>query len=688
MPNETAEADTSAPDAEVANPFANLAKGLARARLTGAQAAANLQMRMPRARVEPRDPPAAPPAPVERIAAAVAGAQSSEGRLVANAFALLANRSQAGTGSRPTVGRPPAGRSGTVPATHEAPPVSSGRAASPALTTEPDHDIDGDQAEPEAVAVRRGLGVSSAASSTAAVDPEAAGVVTVSRGLGRVAAPPQRPRIEYSAEQLAVIHCPSELILVDAFAGCGKTTTAIGYAEARPREKILYLCLNTANAEESRERFKHLSHVTVLTTHQVAFRAIKPNRDRITRSWRPVLVMDQMGMRNARDARICMAILREFFGSADNEILPRHADKVQVQHDLKEADVANGLAFASLAWKRMRDPSDSLLMPDDAYLKMFAIQAPQLPYTTVIYDEAQDANPVTLQILLNQRNMKMLCIGDRYQAIYGFRGAVNAMDRLAQGATHLHLSQTRRFGPEIARVANTILGELRGETVQIQGIGQDAPWNGERVTMLSRTNAELFRLAAATRGEGVHWVTGVENYRLEQLTDAYHLFARETSLIKDELMRRKFRSWTEFCDYAEDSGDSEARILTGIVEEFEHDVPQLVEDIRRNEVKRSEDAALTLTTAHRSKGLDWDFVQICDDFEVLERAEELFAEGRDAEVSIQDIHLLYVAATRGKKAVRLNEETTKWLGDLDRHRNNREAARSRMRAALSKFSAH
>jgi len=556
----------------------------------------------------------------------------------------------------------------------------STRLASASRPTESEDDDIGEPAEPSTdVVVRRGL------ASTGSSEPQGE-VVVARRGLGAVVRP-SAPKREYSDEQLDVIHCYDKLVVVDAFAGCGKTTTAVGYAEKRPEERILYLCLNAANAKEAQHRFQGLRNVTALTTHQVAWRAMKPAMERIARPWKPVLVMDQLGMRNPRDARICMAILREFFSSSDNEILPKHADKIQIEQDLKDADVAAGVAFAALAWKRMRDPSDNIKMPDDAYLKMFAMQAPKLPYTTVIFDEAQDANPVTLQILAGQQQMKMLCIGDRYQSIYAFRGAVNAMELLSNGATRKHLAQTWRFGPEVASIANTILGDLRGETVSIRGMGKDATWNGDKVTMLSRTNAELFRLAVPTRGEGIHWVTGVENYRLEQLNDAYHLFAREPSLIKDELMRRKFRSWTEFSDYAEDSGDSEARILTKIVEEFEHDVPQLVEDIRANEVKNPADASLTLTTAHRSKGLDWDFVQICDDFEVLERAEELLAEGRDSEVNVQDVHLLYVAATRCKKAVRLNEETNNWLANIDRHRGNREAARSRARAAFNKFSA-
>ena len=64
-------------------------------------------------------------------------------------------------------------------------------------------------------------------------------------------------------------------------------------------------------------------------------------------------------------------------------------------------------------------------------------------------------------ILLSQQQPKVL-VGDPHQQIYSFRGAVNAMNNLP--ATHtFYLTQSFRFGPEIAFAAASCLELLKGE---------------------------------------------------------------------------------------------------------------------------------------------------------------------------------------------------------------------------------
>ena len=80
--------------------------------------------------------------------------------------------------------------------------------------------------------------------------------------------------IVYSPEQKAVIECQDQKVVVNAFAGTGKTTTAEGYANARPDERILYVCLNKANQQEAQARFP--SNVVCRTSHSLAYAAIGP----------------------------------------------------------------------------------------------------------------------------------------------------------------------------------------------------------------------------------------------------------------------------------------------------------------------------------------------------------------------------------------------------------------------------
>ncbi|WP_183142673.1 UvrD-helicase domain-containing protein, partial [Pseudomonas syringae group genomosp. 3] len=52
--------------------------------------------------------------------------------------------------------------------------------------------------------------------------------------------------MQWTEEQLPAIHSCAKKLLVQAFAGTGKTTTLVGYAEHNASVKMLYLCYNKA----------------------------------------------------------------------------------------------------------------------------------------------------------------------------------------------------------------------------------------------------------------------------------------------------------------------------------------------------------------------------------------------------------------------------------------------------------
>jgi F-box protein 18 (helicase) len=484
------------------------------------------------------------------------------------------------------------------------------------------------------------------------------------------------PEMPLSDEQKAVVQNYSPLLVVNAFAGTGKTTSAVAYAAARPNKTVLYMPFTRANQADAAARMP--ANVTCMTTHAMAMRAIGTYyRGRVPTSWRAHAVRQELGLPNYRTAAITQGVLQRFFASADTQIHMRHASECKTQHGASEAEIAEGVANAKILWRRMQDRSDTVAVPHDAYLKMWSLTNPKLPYDIVILDEYQDTNPVTAHIVSQQTQATRVYIGDQHQAIYGFRGAVNAMADIGPSAHRMHLSQTWRFGPRTAAYANAVLGDLKGERVQIIGMGTDTPFvRGSSVTKLSRTNAQLFKEAALVKGEGVHWVGGIESYQLNKLLDAYHLFAGQPDRIADPFLRN-FGSISEMTSYAEDAKDPETKILATIVEEYRHDTPALLAQIKENAVIDVKDSDLVLTTGHKSKGLDWDYVELAGDFEILDETEADLATDPYADIQEQEINLLYVAMTRAKKAVQLNAETQGWLAKLPEHRRNRQLARER-----------
>ena len=485
--------------------------------------------------------------------------------------------------------------------------------------------------------------------------------------------------VSYSDEQRAIIESPARLIVTKAFAGAGKTTTAVGFAKRRPGMRILYMPFGKSVQLEAVKRFP--PNTTCQTINSAAYAATSHLRSKLVGNLSPLLMRNELGLSTNRQAGIVLNILNQFMVSADPDIKVAHAGVVAEKWRASDSEIADAIAVARLAWRRMKDPSDKMPVSHDTLLKAWSLTNPKLDFDAIIFDEYQDTNPVTAHIVKQQTHALRLYIGDPHQSIYKFRGAINGMQEIAEhpDAKVFHLSQTWRFGPKIAEVANTILSELKGEKVKIQGMGKDHAWQPNAcVTRLSRTNAQLFREAVLTRGKGVHWVgkNGIKDYNIDQLLQAYAMFKGRFNEVTDPLLRN-FRSWAEAQAYADDSKDGEVGILVKLIEEFRDDVPELVKDLKLNEVKDESKASVILTTAHKAKGLDWDYVQLCDDINFLSSVEEKLAEDPNAAIEDQDINLLYVAVTRAKKAVHLNKDTSQWLADLDKHRTARLLAQRR-----------
>lgn len=484
-----------------------------------------------------------------------------------------------------------------------------------------------------------------------------------------------RPAVTYTDEQQAIICAQGRVVVGRAKAGTGKTTTAIGYAEARPDKRLLYLSFAKANQVEAEARFPR--NTFARTAHSLAFDAIARRFEgRIDREWRAMSVKQELNLRNYRAAAMAQQVLRNFFNSQDGSIAEHHAlELASGGFRAYEREIDEAFRNAQQLWRRMNDVSDRVRIPDDAYLKMWALTRPQLPCDVIVFDEYQDANPVMAGIVASQERAKILYLGDPHQAIYGFRGARDALETLPDGAQLFNLTKTWRFGPRIAAVANTLLSELKGERIPIQGMAADGAYrDGDAITTLGRTNAQLFKIAAQERGRGVHWVGGLKKYQIGTLLDGYSLFINNSSDIKDPLLRR-FSSWQELKDYAEATKDGQLRIVAELVEQHKGDTPHLVEDFKRNEVHEARDARSILATAHAVKGLDFDHVQIAPDFDYLSEVEAQLAADPNAEIQEQEINLLYVAFTRARKTLSLNEDTRHWLQHLPQHRLNRERAR-------------
>lgn len=218
-------------------------------------------------------------------------------------------------------------------------------------------------------------------------------------------------------------------------------------------------------------------------------------------------------------------------------------------------------------------------------------------------------------------------------------------------ADRLWLIHSFRFGPEVAGVANMLLA-LKGETHHITGKGgadrvlQTKPRNFGHHAVLHRSVCGAIRTALhlPLACRKVFWVGGMESYRIEDLIDLYWFSIAMSERMRHDRLTREYRDYDEYLQIAEDPGDMEMKQVIFILEQF-FPLPDRLTTLREQCVSTESEADVTVCTAHRSMGLEWDKVKLHDDFLDILDPDMPQSQRQD------EIKLMYVAATRARKVL-------------------------------------
>lgn len=136
----------------------------------------------------------------------------------------------------------------------------------------------------------------------------------------------------------------------------------------------------------------------------------------------------------------------------------------------------------------------------------------------------------------------------------------------------------------------------------------------------------------------------MESYRIEDLLDLYWFSVDMTERMRHDRLTREYRDYDEYLQVAEETGDVEMKQAIFILEQF-FPLPDRLSTLREQRVTRESEADVTVCTAHRSKGLEWDRVNLHDDFADILDPEMPESQRQD------EINLMYVAATRARKVL-------------------------------------
>lgn len=415
-----------------------------------------------------------------------------------------------------------------------------------------------------------------------------------------------------TAQQAALVNSPLEGITkVNAFAGAGKTTSLCALASRQSGKRCLYLAFSKAAQMDAAKRFGNSARC--ITIHGLAFSFFGKKYVRKLGQPRSIDIIRRMGLR--WDWKLADAVVKTVnaWCVSDWEEFPKAACSVQGALTGTPLMLAQAAGIAKQVWERMCDPADDMPMSHDGYLKLYQLSQPRIDADLIMLDEGQDTNPVTWAIVRSQA-CPLVIVGDRYQSIFQFRGAINATE-IAKADREYPFTQSFRFGPHVARIASDLLRTFHHEQAYIEGLGPDAlitatPEGAPRA-ILARTNATVFQHAVRGihAGQSLGFAGGVNAYGFEKLLDVNHLAQDRQDQICDDLIRT-FPSFSHFVDYAKESGDLEAKRQVETVMAYGDELETLIPNIYQSAQTDLGKAFIVLATAHRAKGLTLDHVEL------------------------------------------------------------------------------
>ncbi|MDR2124673.1 MAG: UvrD-helicase domain-containing protein, partial [Desulfovibrio sp.] len=339
-------------------------------------------------------------------------------------------------------------------------------------------------------------------------------------------------------EQREVIGTAGNLVTVTAYAGTGKTTTLHEFARARHSEKMLYLVFNRSMAEDAKRAFKDCANVSISTIHALAFRFYGRDYQRKLGNIRPHDLRRYLQKRNMPHSYEAVSslfhIVQTFLMSADADPA---ATVARLKPDRRREIAERGLDAQKLVdaatevWADIR--AQELPMPHNGYLKMLQLNPVPLNVDRILVDEAQDISDCVIDIVAGS-GKKLLLVGDPYQQIYGWNGAVDALAKMSgNGATSYYLTQSFRCPNDVAGAADVYLQALNAPKT-FRGAPQLLPPQGPEA-VIARTNLGLFDeiVSANPAKTNIYYTGGFESYEYRSLVDIYRLKNNERHKVRD-----------------------------------------------------------------------------------------------------------------------------------------------------------
>lgn len=184
----------------------------------------------------------------------------------------------------------------------------------------------------------------------------------------------------------------------------------------------------------------------------------------------------------------------------------------------------------------------------------------------------------------------------------------------------------------------------------------------------ARTNSTILEecIEAIKHGKTkIYFEGGYNSYKFNDILDCYKFYLGEK--VKNNKFN-KFKDYDQMEKYAQENEDIELLGFIKTINDYGSRIPELIENIKNCECKSRNDMELGVCTAHKSKGATFENVKIADDFFSMEdyfnkRYIEVKQDGDNSYFTKaeEEVCVLYVAITRAKKNIQLNNDLLRYL---------------------------
>lgn len=462
--------------------------------------------------------------------------------------------------------------------------------------------------------------------------------------------------MELTDEQQAIRHeiqHGTEHVLIDALAGCAKTTTLLNGLSVIPQRSILFAAFNRNIADEAARRIPKMRPgwiVVVQTFHALGREILKRHF--------PRLVIDRKATEDlineacltvwpdapyeARSS--AMRIVR--FTKESLEPIPAAADggcswpvdrlvavglaQQLISHRLKGERIERSGRIAHRAIEISADVQrrQSVDFCDLTWLPSVLELAPASRYQAIMLDELQDISIPQAHLIsrVSLPNTRVIAAGDARQQLYSWRGSMgaDAFERyMPKSGKRFPLTMTWRCSTRVVQAAQQLVPELHAQPNAEEGsvssctlgelplrVAQGLTPNGVHTFILSRTNRALLNCALFLWRSGTKFMLNAGSDLLEPL---FQVIDHELDGRSATAFRQSLDAWHKReIDKADRAGattmrervdEQRAMLLSALLYAPPSQIRRLLSSILQ-----PNKSGVLLSTVHKVKGLEADRV--------------------------------------------------------------------------------